>query len=73
MLSLSLKFKFLLCLQWCVHIPGSILRHCSLYHHWLRVGEGFTQTDLEGLELGQSHRMESLLQTGHPRTVDGVL
>ena len=60
-------------LQWFFDLIGYFLHDHHNHCHWLCVGEGFTQTDLEGLELGQSHRMEPLLQTGHPRTVDGVL
>ena len=51
---------------------GYFLHDYYNYCCWLRVGEGFTQTDLEGLELGQSHRVEPFLQARHPGTTDGV-
>ena len=59
-------------LQWFFGLIGYFLHDYHNYCCWLCVGEGITQADLEGLELGQSHRMGTLLQAWYPRTTDGV-
>ena len=42
-------------LQWFFDLIGYFLHDHHNHCRGLRVGEGFAQTDLEGLELGQPH------------------
>lgn len=59
-------------LQWLFGLIGYFVHDYYSYCCGLCVGEGLAQTDLEGVELGQPHRVEPLLQARHPGTTHGV-
>ena len=58
--------------QWFFNIIGYFLHHHYHYCCWLRVGAGVAQTDVEGMELGQPHGVESLLQARNPGITNGM-